>query len=130
MTDRMPRVNDLLRDTIAEVVAGELKDPRLEGPLVSVTEVRATRDLRRARAFVSIMAGPSGSEAEQEAARADALAALEGAAPFVHRTIRRRLHLKRVPYVEFELDPRIRDAAEVSERLRRLGGSSEGDGSL
>ena len=41
--DRMERVNDLLRDTIAEVVSRELKDPRLDVALLSVTEVRASR---------------------------------------------------------------------------------------
>ena len=124
MPDRMPRVNDLLRDTISEVVAGELKDPRLDLALLSVTEVRVTRDLRNARAFVSLMADPSDDAETQAAAVSAALAALESAAPFVHRTIRRRLHLKRVPYVQFELDPRISDAAATGERLRRLGGSA------
>ena len=39
-TERMPRVNELLRETIAEIVAGELKDPRLDVAMLSVTEVR------------------------------------------------------------------------------------------
>ena len=112
----MARVNDLLRDTIAEVVAGELKDPRLDVTLLSVTEVRASRDLRKARALVSVM-----TETTDEAAAAEAaIAALNGAAPFVHRTIRRRLRMKRVPFVEFELDPRIAGSAELQVRLREL----------
>ena len=122
--DRMARVNDLLRDTIAEVVAGELKDPRLEVPLLSVTEVRASRDLRNARAFVSVMAEQP--DETGEAAAADAIAALNSAAPFVHRVIRRRLRMKRVPFVQFELDPRIAGSAALQERLRELNsGSSE-----
>ena len=68
MTDRMARVNDLLRDTLAEVVAGELKDPRLDVPLLSVTEVRASRDLRRARALVSVMPEPNAPAEAQAAA--------------------------------------------------------------
>ena len=112
----MSRVNDLLRDTIAEVVAGELKDPRLDVTLLSVTEVRASRDLRKARALVSVM-----TETTDEAGAAEAaIAALNGAAPFVHRTIRRRLRMKRVPFIEFELDPRIAGSAELQVRLREL----------
>ena len=118
--DRMERVNDLLRDTIAEVVARELKDPRLDLALLSVTEVRASRDLRNATVLVSAMCAPDSSEAEQAAAAESAVEALTNAAPFVHRTIRRRLHLKRVPWPTFELDPRIVGAAEIQERIRAL----------
>ena len=121
--DRMERVNDLLRDTIAEVVSRELKDPRLDLALLSVTEVRASRDLRNARVFISAMSDPNApGEAQAKAAR-DAIEALEHAAPFVHRTIRRRLHMKRVPWPTFELDPRIAGSAEIQERIRALPGS-------
>ncbi|MXX81590.1 MAG: 30S ribosome-binding factor RbfA [Chloroflexi bacterium] len=119
--DRMEKVNDLLRDTIAEVVARELKDPRLEIPLLSVTEVRASRDLSRAVVFVSAMAAPGHDETEQAQAVSGAIDALTHAAPFIHRTIRRQLHLKRVPWPSFELDSRIAGAADVQERLRSLG---------
>lgn len=119
-TDRMARVNDLLRDTLAEVVAGELKDPRLDVPLLSVTEVRASRDLRHARALVSVMPEPNAPAEAQAAALQNALAALRSAEPFVHRTLRRKLHLKRIPLIEFERDDRIALSAEVNARLRAL----------
>ncbi len=119
----MERVNDLLRDTIAEVVARELKDPRLDLPLISVTEVRASRDLHNATVYVSAMIDPQTAEDEHSEAADAAIDALNGAAPFVHRTVRRRLHLKRVPWPTFELDQRIAGAAEIQERLRSLGAS-------
>ncbi len=121
-SDRMARVNDLLRDTVAEVVAGELKDPRLDVPLLSVTEVRASRDLRRARALVSVMPAPTESAEAQAAALQDALAALRSAEPFVHRMLRRKLHMKRIPLIEFQRDDRIALSAEVNARLRDLAG--------
>ena len=121
--DRMERVNDLLRDTIAEVVARELKDPRVDLALLSVTEVRASRDLRNATVMVSALSSPNSTEAEQSEAATAAVEALGNAAPFIHRTIRRRLHMKRVPWPTFELDLRIAGAAEVQERIRSLGAS-------
>lgn len=123
-TDRMARVNDLLRDTLAEVVAGELKDPRLDVPLLSVTEVRASRDLRHARALVSVMPEPNAPAEAQAAALQNALAALRSAEPFVHRTLRRKLHMKRIPLIEFERDDRIALSAEVNARLRALAAES------
>ena len=127
MTDRMARVNDLLRDTVAEVVAGELKDPRLDVPLLSVTEVRASRDLRRARALVSVMAEPNDSAEAQAASLRDALAALRSAEPFVHRMLRKKLHMKRIPWIEFQLDDRIALSAGVDARLRALA-AAQGEG--
>ena len=114
--DRMDRVNDLLRDTIAEVVARELKDPRLDVVLLSVTEVRASRDLRNATVFVSVMSGVDDSDSGAD----DVVEALNSAAPFIHRTIRRRLRMKRVPWPTFELDSRIAGAAEVQRRISAL----------
>lgn len=121
--DRMERVNDLLRDTIAEVVARELKDPRLDLPMISVTEVRASRDLRNATVYVSAMLEPDTADGEQLAAAEDVIQALNRAAPFIHRTVRRQLHLKRVPWPSFELDQRIAGAAEIQDRIRSLGAS-------
>lgn len=126
-SDRMARVNDLLRDTVAEVVAGELKDPRLELPLLSVTEVRASRDLRRARALVSVMPAPTESAEAQAAALQDALAALRSAEPFVHRMLRKKLHMKRIPLIEFQRDDRIALSAEVNARLRDLAAAETVD---
>ena len=120
--DRMMRVNDLLRDTIAEVVARELKDPRLDLALLSVTEVRASRDLRNATVLVSAMSAPDATEAEHAERAQNAIDALTHAAPFIHRTIRRRLHMKRVPWPAFELDPRIAGSVAIQERIRALGG--------
>lgn len=126
-SDRMARVNDLLRDTVAEVVAGELKDPRLDLPLLSVTEVRASRDLRRARALVSVMPVPTDSAEAQAAALQDALTALRSAEPFVHRMLRKKLHMKRIPLIEFQRDDRIALSAEVNARLRDLAGAETVD---
>ena len=126
-SDRMARVNDLLRDTVAEVVAGELKDPRLELPLLSVTEVRASRDLRRARALVSVMPAPTESAEAQAEALQDALAALRSAEPFVHRMLRKKLHMKRIPLIEFQRDDRIALSAEVNARLRDLAAAEAVD---
>lgn len=117
----MERVNDLLRDTIAEVVARELKDPRLNLAILTVTEVRASRDLHHCTVFVSALLAPDAPEARQSEAASEAVEALNSAAPFIHRTIRRRLHLKRVPWPAFDLDERIADSAEIQERIRALG---------
>lgn len=118
--ERMPRVNELLRGTIAEIIAGELKDPRLDVAVLSVTEVRAARDLRTARAFISVLTSPDDEEHDQSTAPEDAVRVLQAAAPLIHRLMRRRLRMKRVPMPRFELDERIAGAAEMEARISRI----------
>ncbi len=121
---RIERINDLLREVIAEVVARELKDPRLEGSLISITEVRAAANLQRARVLVSVM----GSEEQAE----EALAALTRSSAFVWRTIRPRLNLRTVPELRFELDDRIAQDRHFQDLLNDLEGApgaSEDDAS-
>ena len=59
MTERMRRVNEAIRETLADAV-GELKDPRIG--FVTVTGVETSPDLRQAKVFVSVL----GNERKQE----------------------------------------------------------------
>lgn len=107
MTRRHDRLNGLLREVLAEIVARDLKDPRLTLDLLSITEVIVSPDLRHARVRVSVM----GSEEE----RAAALAALNHSRAFVHRRLKPRLDLKHIPELRFERDDRIeRDQAMLA----------------
>lgn len=109
---RQERVNDLIREVVAEVVARELKDPRLEGGLVSITEVRTSRDFSHARVFVSVL----GDEAQQ----AGALAALRGSSHYIWRTIRPRLNLRTVPQLDFQADDRIAEDRRIQDLIDSL----------
>ncbi len=70
---RSRRVADQIRQTLAEIVMRELRDPAIG--FITITGVELSSDLRYAKAFVSMM----GSPAEKSAT----LAALLKAAPFV-----------------------------------------------
>ena len=59
MSDRMRKVNELLREVLSEAVL-ELKDPRIG--FVTITGVRTSPDLRHAIVYVSVL----GSERKRE----------------------------------------------------------------
>ena len=111
-TRRLERINDLLRELIAEVIAHELKDPRLERGLISVTEVRASSDLGHARVLVSVL----GSEEEAT----DALAALQGSRNYIWRRIRPQLKLRSIPQLAFQLDDRIAEDRRIQDLINEL----------
>lgn len=107
---RTDRISEEIKRELS-VVIRELKDPRLN-VMVSVVGVRVTKDLKFAKAFVSVM----GSEAEQKAA----IDALKSAAGFVRREIGSRIRLRIVPEFTFVLDNSIEYGAHINEVLKNL----------
>jgi len=107
---RHERIAGEIRHEISAMLAGELKDPRLAG-LATVTEVRVTPDLKRARVFVSVL----GSEAEQAAM----IEGLASAAGFIRHELSERLQIRRAPEVLFVLDHSEEYGNRIDELLRR-----------
>jgi len=101
------RVGEEIAHGLNAMLAGELKDPRLEG-MVVISEVRVQPDMRHARAFVSVR----GTDKEKE----EALKALEHAAGFIRHELVERLQLRRTPEIHFTLDL----SQEHSERIEQL----------
>ena len=112
MSRRQARVNDLLQEVIAEIIARDLKDPRLETVLISVTEVQASPDFRQALVRISML----GPEEQQDAA----WEALQRSATFIRRQMYGRVDLKAIPFLRFERDQRIADARRVHDMLDML----------
>ncbi len=111
---RIDRINPLLQEEIADIIRRELKDPRIG--FVTVTEVEASKDLRHAKVFVSVL----GSDSEWT----QALTALESAARFIHGQLVRRLKLRTVPRLAFHPDRSMAHAAHITEILETLKASA------
>jgi len=103
-TDRMRRVDEAIRQVIGDVVASELKDPRVG--FVTVTDVRTSADLRHARVYVSVLGTPEERQAS--------LDGLQSAGGFLQGRVAAELRLKRTPALDFRYD-------ETTERAMRLG---------
>ncbi|MEY4389274.1 MAG: ribosome-binding factor RbfA [Chloroflexota bacterium] len=107
MVDRMPRVDELLREEISTGISREIADPRLG--FVTVTAVETSPDLRHARVYVSVI----GSEQQQR----DSLAALRSAAPHLRTIISKGLRIRRVPALHFEVDATGLRGARIQQLL-------------
>ena len=86
---RHERVGEEIAHEINAMLAGELKDPRLEGN-VCVSEVRVQPDMKHARVFVSV-------RTQNSREQSDAIKALEHAAGFIRHELIERLQLRRLP---------------------------------
>jgi ribosome-binding factor A len=105
---RHQRVGEEIAHEINAMLAGELKDPRLEGN-VCVSEVRVQPDMKHARVFVSV-------KTENSKEQADAIKALEHASGYIRHELVERLQLRRLPDLHFTLDL----SQEHVERIERL----------
>ncbi len=112
MARRQDRVNDLLREVVAEIIARELKDPRLDLDLISVTEAHVSSDLRHARLRVSVM----GSDPQRDAV----VSALNHSRHFIQRQLRPHLRMKHIPDLQFERDDRIEEDRRILDLLDRI----------
>ena len=109
MTERMRRVNEAIRETLAEAI-GELKDPRIG--FVTLTGVDTSPDLRQARVYVSVL----GSERKRE----KTLEGLQSAHGVLQARIASELRLKKTPTLEFEYDPTIDQGMRMSQLIDEL----------
>ena len=107
------RLGKELRQRLADIFEQRVADPRLEG--LSLVEVRPSPDLTYARIFYRTLARDPG-EVE---------AALRKALPFVRRCLAEGSRHKRVPELDFRLDPSAEASARIEGVLRELAEERE-----
>jgi ribosome-binding factor A len=116
---RMRRVDEAIRQVIGDVVAKDMKDPRVG--FVTVTDVRTSPDLSHARVYVSVLGErglPSGA-AQREAS----LEGLRSAHGFLQGCVAAELRLKRTPTLEFLYDDTTDRALRVEALIDEAGSS-------
>ncbi len=113
--DRTDRISEEVRIQVDKIIRDELNDPRIDGTY-SILRAEVTRDLRYAKIRVTIY--------EQEK-RAGMMAALKKASGFIRRELGRRMDLRYVPELIFELDTSIEYAAHINELLKENRGNDD-----
>jgi len=116
-SQRIRRVQNLLRSEISNVVLLKLKDPRVG--MVTITEVEADADLKHARVFVSVL----GSREQRD----EALAGLTSGAGFIRSELMKVLHLRPMPILDFQADDSLARGARTLDLLERIAHEQEDD---
>ncbi|MFB3881017.1 MAG: 30S ribosome-binding factor RbfA [Armatimonadota bacterium] len=116
-SQRIRRVENLLRSEISSILLRKIKDPRVEE--VTVTEVDVSPDLKNATVFFSVLRG-----AEQAA---PAGAGLQSAAGFIRAELMKTLNLRPMPVLSFELDRSLERGSHTLDLLDRIRHEREDD---
>ena len=96
------KVADQIQRDLAELIARELKDPRVG--MVTINAVEVTPDYAHAKVFYSLLTGDH--EETQEA--------LSQAAGFLRNGLFKRLHIHTVPTLHFQFDRTTERAADMN----------------
>ena len=103
----MRRVDEAVREVLSDAVFSDLKDPRIG--FVTVTDVKTSPDLRRARVYVTVL----GTNDE----KTETMAGLQSAHGILQRRVGAELRMKRTPTLEFVYDETTDRAMRVEELL-------------
>ena len=110
-SQRQLRVGEEIRHAMSAILArGDLRDPALQDVSLTVSEVRASPDLKNATCFVIPLGGGDASEI---------VAALKRAGPFLRGQLGREVRLRYVPRLSFQADRSFDEASRIDSVLRR-----------
>ena len=107
-SNRIGRINEEIQRELSSLFR-TLKDPRVQGGMVTITHVDTTTDLRYAKVFISIL----DKSDEQQVMRG-----LKSAAGWLRRELGHRLQLRYTPELSFVLDESIDKGAHILAMLR------------
>jgi ribosome-binding factor A len=113
--NRSFKVADQIQRDLTELIARELKDPRVG--MITIQAVEVTPDYAHAKVFFSLLAGdPQVCEA-----------ALNQAAGFLRNGLFKRLHIHTVPTLHFQFDRTTERASDMNALIARAVASRAQD---
>ena len=108
--NRLARTNDDIQRVLSELLRN-VKDPRVQQGMSSVTRVETTGDLRYAKVWLSVY----GLKDEKEFRRG-----LKSASGWLRKELARSMNLRYTPELVFELDHSIEYGAHINELISSL----------
>ena len=116
-SNRIGRINEEIQKELANLLRN-LKDPRVQDTMISITHVETTPDLRYAKVYVSFL---------QEERAKDALKGLKSAGGYLRRELGRALQLRYTPELTWALDDSITYGAKMMKLINSLEVGEDGD---
>lgn len=102
------RINGEVQRVLAEVIRGEIKDPRIS-PWTSVVSVEVAPDLKSCKVWISVLGN--------EEVRQGTLAGLKSAEGFIKNRLARVVNLRNTPEITFIMDQSIEYGVNMSKKI-------------
>ena len=108
--NRISRINEEIQRELSALLR-TVKDPRLQGGLLTVTHVDTTSDLRYAKIYISAL---------DKSKEKELLKGLRSAGGYLRRELGAALQLRYTPELVFEADDSIAHGAHILDVLRTI----------
>ena len=102
------RINGEVQRELADIIRGEIKDPRIN-PFTSVVAVEVAPDLKTCKAYMSVLG-------DEQSAK-DTLAGLNSAKGFIKNRLAKSINLRNTPDITFVMDQSIAYGVEMSKKI-------------
>lgn len=102
------RINGEVQRVLAEIIRGDIKDPRIS-PLTSVVAVEVAPDLKTCKAYISVFG--------DEKARQDTYKGLTSAEGYIRNQLARIINLRNTPQITFVMDQSIEYGVNMSKKI-------------
>ena len=102
------RINVEVQRVLAEVIRGEIKDPRI-CPLTSVVAVEVAPDLKTCKAWISVLG--------DEEARENTYKGLKSAEGYIRNRLAKTINLRNTPEITFIMDQSIEYGVNMSRKI-------------
>ena len=109
-TNRIGRINEEIQRELSELLRN-VKDPRVQKTMISITRVKTTPDLRYAKVYVSMLDKDQTKEV---------LKGLKSAGGWLRRELGAKLQLRYTPELVWEVDDSITHGARIFDILATL----------
>lgn len=102
------RINGEVQRALAEIIRGEIKDPRI-APMTSVVAVEVAPDLKTCKAYISVLG--------DDTARDETLQGLKSAEGFIKSRLAKTINLRNTPEITFVMDQSIEYGVNMSKLI-------------
>ncbi len=109
--DRMAAISSEFKRVLSDIVRNDIKDPRVS-EMASVTHVEITKDLKYAKAYISVF--------DTDKMKKSTIESLTHAEHYIKNEIGARLRIRRLPEITFILDTSIEYSSKISEMLKNV----------
>lgn len=110
------RINGEVQKVLAEIIRGEIKDPRIS-KWASVVAVEVAPDLKSCKAWISVLGG--------EEDRKATLQGLKSAEGFIKRQLAKTINLRNTPDITFVMDQSIEYGVNMSHKIDEIMANQE-----
>jgi len=135
MSKSILRINEDIQRELSALLR-KIKDPRVNQGMISITSVDTTRDLSRAKVYLSVFSPKEEDSDIQDPGnqtqldQKEFMKGLKSASGYLRSELGRILSLRHTPSLQFELDKSLERGAKINNILSELEVSSDENAEL